>query len=229
MKDTIPMLRHPPVVISTWAGHRHVAIEKRSEVVHMGWARTTTTRSTMLLAPAAMWRWFWLPRWSSSSAVDLPFTTWFQVIARLNVVSHRDATKRVGASPHLRQYTHPTSHPFRISSAAPPAMEVDPPLDLAPVLEAASEFASYPGSSPSAHILFSSLSHSAARSLILESLAGLQNDASAKEFLDRFPLHTLFRFIHPPFSPFPSPICLRLDAVCFQFFSRFIWVLGFLR
>ncbi|XP_064985282.1 uncharacterized protein LOC135583919 isoform X4 [Musa acuminata AAA Group] len=44
-------------------------------------------------------------------------------------------------------------------------MEVDPPLDLAPVLEAASEFASYPG---------------------------LQNDASAKEFLDRFPLHTLF-------------------------------------
>ncbi|THU58679.1 hypothetical protein C4D60_Mb03t16940 [Musa balbisiana] len=71
-------------------------------------------------------------------------------------------------------------------------MEVDPPLDLAPVLEAASEFASYPGSSPSAHILFSSLSHSAPRSLILESLAGLQNDASAKEFLDRFPLHTLF-------------------------------------
>ncbi|CAL9112831.1 unnamed protein product [Musa textilis] len=44
-------------------------------------------------------------------------------------------------------------------------MDVDAPLDLAPVLEAASEFASYPG---------------------------LRNDASAKEFLDRFPLHTLF-------------------------------------
>ncbi|WOL11051.1 ARM repeat superfamily protein [Canna indica] len=44
-------------------------------------------------------------------------------------------------------------------------MEVDPPAELAPILEAASEFASYPG---------------------------LQNDASAKEFLDRFPLHELF-------------------------------------
>ncbi|XP_042464433.1 uncharacterized protein LOC122047316 [Zingiber officinale] len=43
-------------------------------------------------------------------------------------------------------------------------MEVDLPADLAPLLHAASEFASYPG---------------------------LQNDASVKEFLDRFPLHVL--------------------------------------
>ncbi|KAH7651700.1 26S proteasome non-ATPase regulatory subunit 5 protein [Dioscorea alata] len=42
------------------------------------------------------------------------------------------------------------------------------PTDLAPILEAASDFASYPG---------------------------LQNDASAKEFLDRFPLPLLFSIL----------------------------------
>ncbi|KAG6529866.1 hypothetical protein ZIOFF_012081 [Zingiber officinale] len=47
-------------------------------------------------------------------------------------------------------------------------MEVDLPADLAPLLHAASEFASYPG---------------------------LQNDASVKEFLDRFPLHVLLSLI----------------------------------
>ncbi|RWW47104.1 hypothetical protein BHE74_00046951 [Ensete ventricosum] len=140
------------------------------------------------------------------------YTLKLEVIARLDVVSHRDATNRVGAS--LRPVVNtrirrPPPFPFPLATAAlsmsTPAMEVDPPLDLAPVLEAASEFASYPGSSPSARTLFSSLAHSAPPSLDL----GIARRITERRFGQGVPRslpppHAL-QVDPPPFSPFPSP------------------------
>lgn len=78
------------------------------------------------------------------------------------------------------------------SSAIRVAMEVDLPADLAPLLHAASEFASYPGTLLLL-ILFGS--DRVSISLDLVSALGAQNDASVKEFLDRFPLHVLLRLV----------------------------------
>ncbi|RRT73077.1 hypothetical protein B296_00032565 [Ensete ventricosum] len=140
------------------------------------------------------------------------YTLKLEVIARLDVVNHRDATNRVGA--WLRPVVNtrirrPPPFPFPLATAAlsmsTPAMEVDPPLDLAPVLEAASEFASYPGSSPSARTLFSSLAHSAPPSLDL----GIARRITERRFGQGVPRslpppHAL-QVDPSPFSPFPSP------------------------
>lgn len=85
-------------------------------------------------------------------------------------------------------------HSLALPETTPPESMAEAPTDLAPILEAASDFASYPGTRcPS--LFFPCVIIYAWTRYSYHSIAGLQNDASAKEFLDRFPLPLLFRFI----------------------------------
>lgn len=77
----------------------------------------------------------------------------------------------------------------------------DLPADLDLLLEAANDFASYPGAGQIPRNFILSSYQYLTKLIYLFLFLGLQTDASAKEFLDRFPLPLLFRY---SFSPSPA-------------------------
>lgn len=74
-------------------------------------------------------------------------------------------------------------------------MEGDSSIDLDPLIEASSEFASYPGTLLNLVTLFLLLCFNCLDIFLCSWIVGMQTEDSVREFLERFPLTLLFRFI----------------------------------